>query len=88
MLLQHSAFLIALGFVPRRPDASKSGSMFCLGFFIKVTKSSCRGRLKENQNTSCWDQLILKVKNLKSITSKKHHLNEKLWKISAVPCYT
>lgn len=61
---------------------------FAFFFFLKVTKSSCRGRLKENQIIICHDQLILEVKNLKSITSKKHHLNEKLWEIIAVPCYT
>lgn len=65
-LLQHSAFLIALGFLPRRPDASNSVPMVFVTFgFVEVTKSSCRGKRKENQNMSCCDQPILE--ELKSI---------------------
>lgn len=50
------------------------------GFFQKVTTSSGRGKLKENWNIGCCDELILEVKNLASLTSKIHNLNKKYGK--------
>jgi len=55
-----------------------------LVFFLKVTKSSCRSRLKENQNISRCDHLILE--ELKSITSK-NITSMKNYGKCAVSCY-
>lgn len=43
-------------------------------FFLKVTKSSGRSRLKENWNIGCCDQLILEVENSTSLASNEQKM--------------